>query len=454
VGHIEERIAEFIAEIPAAEVPEAAVRAAHRSSFDCVGCILAAAAQPDAQRIISFAEQEGATGKAAVLGTGLTTSPGVAALANGTLAHWLDYDDGRTACGHAASVLFPATLAMAQSLGAGGRDLLVAYAIGLEVVNHISDACRYEEKVSGFHRTALFGILGATAAAARLAGLDQRRTMMALGTAGSMPSGLVRNFGSHTKPLHAGMAARGAVTAVQLAADGWTGSADILGGQLGWADSYIGDYDYDTMARGLGERWLTAETPPLIKEYPCCGASHGPLEALFALMSEHGFTAADVEEVEVGAPHDSMVMMYREPASGFQGKFSLLYSVATALVDGRLDVDSFSDAKLARPEYAEAAAKVRITLTSSWDSAGTGGNDHARVKPGDTLPVVVRLKDGRRLERASERIAGLRTPEAVEGKFRDNAARLLPAARVAEAVVAWGKLPELSEVGAAVRTVC
>jgi 2-methylcitrate dehydratase PrpD len=450
---VEQRIAEFIVGTPASDIPETAMTAAFSSALDCVGCILAAV-QPGNQAIVTLAGEEGGDGECSVIGTAVRTSRGMAALANGTLAHWLDYDDGRTACGHAASVLLPTLLAIGEPLGASGHDLLAAYAIGLEVANHISDACPYEEKEAGFHRTSLFGTLGATAAAARLLGLDQQQSVMALGIAGSMGGGLCQNFGTFAKPLHAGSASRNAVTAAQLAGDGWTGSADVLGGPAGWASSYIGYFDYDAMAAELGKAWRTAAATPMIKKYPCCGGSHGPLDSLLSLMAEHRFTARDVVQVEVGAPYDSMVMMYRQPASGFQGKFSLLYSIATALVDGRIDVDSFSDAKLARPEYAEAAAKVRINVTEKWDTGtGTGGNDHSRFKPGDALPVVVHLRDGSRLSRSTARVAGLQTQEEVAAKFRSNAARRLSLADADDALGRWTELAQLPDVRTALRTV-
>jgi 2-methylcitrate dehydratase PrpD len=452
VGHVEERIAEFIVGTSASEVPKAALKAAQNSVFDCVGCILAAAAQPHSQGILRFVQEETAAGESTVIGTGLRTSRSMAALANGTLAHWLDYDDGRTACGHAASVLLPAALAIGEPASVSGRELLTAYAIGLEAATHISDACPYEEKVAGFHRTSLFGTLGATATAARLLGLNQQQTVMALGIAGSTGTGVCQNFGTYTKPLHAGSASRNAVTAARLAGDGWTGSDDIFAGPLGWAAAYVGHYNYEAMAEDLGAVWRTAKATPMIKKYPCCGASHGPLDSLLSLMAEHGFTARDVAELEVGAPYDSMVMIYREPASGFQGKFSLLYSIATALVDGHLDVDSFQDAKLARQEYAEVVSKIKINVTSKWDTGnGTGGSDHSRFKPGDALPVIVRLRDGRTLSRSTARIAGLQTPEEMAGKFRRNAARTLPPDQVDAALECWASLNELPDIREAMR---
>ncbi|MFT4085140.1 MAG: MmgE/PrpD family protein [Nocardioides sp.] len=463
MGTTEERLAEFVAETPVDRIPAAALDGARRSVLDVVGCILAALPDPDIAPVLRLAPPLSADPDrpaGTVLGVGLRTDPASAALANGTLAHWLDYDDGRTACGHAASVLLPAALAAAEIGGAGGPELLAGYALGLEATTHLSDACHYEEKTAGFHRTSLFGTLGATAAAARILGLDAVRTRMALAIAASTGAGLCRNFGTATKPLHAGLGARNAITAALLAADGWTGSPEILGGPNGWS-SYVGHLDLPAIADGLdalrrpGATWRTVARPPMIKAVPCCGASHGPLESLLGLIAEHGFSHRDVTEVEVGVPYDSMVLMYDDPECGFQGKFSLRYTIATALIDGRIEVDSFTDERLHRPEYAETSAKVRLRVTSKWDtSVGTGGNDHARFKPGDALPVVVRLRDGRRLTRATPRVSGLGEETELLAKFRANAARSLPAESVAAAASAWARLPELPDVRLAIDRTC
>lgn len=448
---VEQRIAEFVVGTETNEVPEAAIEAARRSIFDCVGCMLAASAQPHGQKIIQFARQEGAPGQSTIFGSDQKTSRSMAALANATLAHGLDYDDGRTASGHACGVFFPTALAVGEPLGVSGRELLTAYAIGLEVITHIADACHFEEKEAGFHLTSLMGTMGATATAARLMGLSQEQTVMALGIAGSMGTGIIQNFGTYTKPLHSGLASKNAVIAARLAADGWTASDNILGGLVGWSAAYMKNYDYEAMARDLGGPWRTAARTPLIKQYPCCGMSHGPLDSLLRLMAEHGFTHRDVEQLEVRATYDSLVMMFPEPASGFQGKFSLSYTLATALIDGKLDIDSFTDEKLARPEYAETVAKIKVGLTSKWE---TGTRETSRrVRRDDALPLIVRLKDGRTLSRSAGRVDGLQTPEEIMTKFRGNASRALSPDDVEATLDGWWRLDELSDIREATRTV-
>lgn len=445
MGQVEERIAEFILETSPESIPEECYRVARDGCFDCVGVMLAGAAEPHGRIIADFVRREGAAGPCTVAGTDIRTAPAMAALANGTLAHALDYDD-MGGFGHPSAVLLPAALSIAELNGTSGRELLAAYIIGFEVACHLSRGTNYIQGERGFHSTAVFGTLGAAAAACRLLGLSRRQTVMALGIAASTPSGVLQNFGTHTKPLHAGMAARNGVMAALLARDGWLSSPDAVAGPIGWATAYLGEGRYDTraMVRDLGRVWLTRERI-VIKKYPCCGSNHSALDSLLGLMREYGFTADDVEEVEVyGLPGIAHVLLYPEPEYAFQGKFSINYCVATALVDGRVDIESFRDEKLARPELKEALRKVEIKVVPKWSP------DYAH-HPAQT-PLTVRLKDGRVLSRATNRhtmrgsVTNPLTPEELKAKFRSNALRSLPEAQVERAVELWWSLPDLTDL--------
>ncbi len=451
MGKVEERIAEFVLETDPESIPEDCYRVARDGCFDCVGVMLAGAAEPHGRMIADFARREGAPGPCTVAGTEIQTAPAMAALANGTLAHALDYDD-MGGFGHPSAVLLPAALSLAELNGTPGRELLAAYVIGFEVACHLSRGANYIQGERGFHSTAVFGTLGAAAAACRLLGLSRRQTVMALGIAASMPSGVLQNFGTHTKPLHAGMAARNGVMAALLAREGWLSSPDAVAGPIGWATAYLGEGRYDTraMVKDLGTVWFTKERI-VIKKYPCCGSNHSALDSLLSLMREYGFAAADVEEVEVyGLPGIAHVLLYPEPEYAFQGKFSINYCVATALVDGGVEVESFNDEKLARPELREALRKVEIKVTPKWDP---GYSPH----PAET-PVTVRLKDGRVLTRSTNRhtmrgsVANPLTPEELKAKFRANGLRSLAGEEVERAIELWWSLPELPDIREATAT--
>ncbi len=445
MGKVEEAIAEFIVSTNPEAIPEACYRVVRDACFDCVGVMLAGAAEPHGRVIADLVRREGAPGPCAVVGTDIRTGPTMAALANGTLAHALDYDD-MGGFGHPSAVLLPAALAAGELVGASGRDLLTAYISGFEVACHLARGASYVQGERGFHSTAVFGTLGAAAAACRLLGLDRHRTVMALGIAASMPSGVLQNFGTHTKPLHAGMAARNGVMAVLLAREGFLSSPDAVAGPIGWAAAYLGEgrYDPEKMVKDLGKVWLSQERI-VIKKYPCCGSNHSALDSLLGLMNDYGFTAEDVEEVEVyGLPGIAHVLLYPDPEYAFQGKFSINYCVASALVDGRVDIETFKDEKLTRPEFKAALARVEVKVVPKWDPAYS-------AHPAET-PVVVRLKDGRVLRRSTNRhtmrgsAADPLTAEELWAKFRANALRCLPESQVAEAARVWWSLPELSDL--------
>lgn len=452
MGKTETRIAEFIADTTADSIPVESFRAAREACFDCVGVALAGAAQPHGRMIANFVAEEGASGACTVLGAGLRTSASMAALANGTIGHALDFDD-MGGFGHPSVVLLPPALAIGERAGASGRDLLAAYVIGFEVGRHLSRGAHYNQGERGFHSTSVFGTMAATAVACRLLELDTAQTVMALGIAGSMPSGVLQNFGSYTKPLHAGLSSRNGVMAALLARSGYQACDNIVESRVGWAAAYLGEGNYDPppMVRDLGTLW-TSRDSIVIKKYPCCGSNHSALDSLLALKREYGFELEDVAEVEVaGLPSISHVLLYPDPTSAFQGKFSLPYTIASAVVDGRIEIDSFAEGQNTRPELREALKLIEVKVRSRWDPDWEA---HPRENP-----VTVRLKDGRVLERSTNRHhmhgspSDPLTPEELQAKFRDNARRSLDQTQVEEAVGAWWTLDEQPDIRAAMRSV-
>ena len=452
MGKTETRIAEFIIETDPSDMPVESFKAAREACFDCVGVMLAGAAQPHGHMMAEFVAEEGARGDCSVLGTAVRTSPSMAALANGTLGHALDYDD-MGGFGHPSVVLLPPALAVGERMGISGRELLSAYIVGYEVGTHLNRGSNYIQGERGFHSTSVFGTLAATAVACRLLRLSKEQTIMALGIAGSMPSGVLQNFGTHTKPLHAGLSSRSGVMAALLARKGYLACDNIVESKVGWAAAYMGEGNYDlpAMVKDLGSVWTSANSI-VIKKYPCCGSNHSTLDSLLGLIREHGFTLDEVDEVEVaGLPAISHVLLYPDPRSSFQGKFSLAYNVATALVDGQINMASFEGDRVLRSEYRQALDKVEIKVRSKWDS------DY-ESHPSEN-PVTVRLKNGRTFTRTTNRHAMHGTPadplsqEELHGKFRQNARLVLSDEQVEEALRLWWMLDELPEIGRATAAV-
>lgn len=452
MGVSEERLARFVTETSPDAIPPESYRAALQASFDCIGVALAGAAQPHGRMIVDFVDEQGGKPACTIIGNKLRTSSYLAALANGTLGHALDYDD-MGGFGHPSVVLLPTALAVGELLGKSGRDLLSAYVIGFEVAIQLRRGSDNAQGLTGFHSTAIFGTIGATAVAARLMGLTKQQTLMAFGLAGSMPSGILQNFGTHTKPLHAGMTCRSGVMAAALAKRGWLATDSFLESKVGWAHAYLGEgkYDPDEMTANLGKVWLSKNSI-VIKKYPCCGSNHSALDALIPILTENKISLDDVVRVDVdNVPAISHVLLHPNPAYGFQGKFSLHYNVATALVDKKIRIESFSDEAYNRPEYRAAREKTQVNVMSNW---------HPDYEHHPTSnPVTVTLKDGRKLTKRVNRHTMHGAPadplseQELKDKFRYCGRMRLPDGQVEEAVNAWWSLdraPKLTELLASV----
>ena len=444
-----ETIASWIVNTNYEDIPPEAIRVANESCFDLLGVILAGSTQPVGEIIQQYVDDSGGSNQATVLASGLQTSLANAALANGTMGHALDYDDFG-GFGHPTVAIFPALLALGESLNSTGRDLLEAYVIGCELGLALQHTTKYAQMERGFHSTAVIGRMAATAACAKLLGLDQEKTVVALGIAGSMASGVIHNFGTMVKPLHAGLTCRDAVMAVQFAQRGFTAGHQIFEHPLGFTTPILGEgiYDLNQMAEDLGNPFRVQDAL-IIKKYPCCGGNHAMLDSLFSLMREHNFTWEDVASAEVDQSYLSIVMLYPEPDDPLKGKFSAKYNVAAALVDGEIGIGTFSDKKIADPEIQSAMEKVTTRVMSKWEeSAG-------EVSKG--LPVRITLKDGRSFEHVTARdmiLGGAKNPwgsDSIKGKFEVNAGMVLPEDRVAETVETWSEIAEVTDLTETIR---
>ena len=441
-------IAKWIVNTTYEDIPPDAIRVANESCFDVIGGILAGAAQPVGDIIKKYVADQGAAPQATVLSSGSQSSVANAALANGTMGHALDFDDFG-GFGHPTVAIFPALLAIGEHSGATGRDLLEAYVVGCEVGLALQHATKYKQMDKGFHSTAVIGRLACTAACAKLMKLDHDQTVMALGMAGSMASGLIHNFGTMTKPLHAGLTCRDGVTAAQLAQRGLTAGDQIIEHPFGFATTVLGEgiYDLDDMAENLGKPYRVQDAL-MIKKYPCCGGNHAMLDSLFSLMRDNNFTHEDVASAEVDQSYYSVVMLYQDPDDELKGKFSAKFNVAAALVDGEIAVDTFTQEKIADPTINETMGKVRTRVMAKSEEMLTRSEDGHKVK--------ITLKDGRVFEHVTARadiLGSQKNPwgfDSIKSKFQENVALVLSQEGVDDAVNAWSDILQVSDVSGTV----
>jgi 2-methylcitrate dehydratase PrpD len=378
-------LADFIV---TAAPPAAARLAAARALLDTVGVTLAGASQPAARIVQRVIEADG-SGPCRVLGTLLHAGPGNAALANGTAAHALDYDDMCfVSLAHPSAPLVAAALAAADAAGASGVALLDAYVVGFELEGRLGRVMNPRHYQRGWHCTSTLGTLGAAAAASRLLGLDTVAAGHALSIAASEASGLKENFGTMVKPLHAGLAARNGVLAAQLAKAGMTASPAAIDGPQGFLAAMdselpaLGDYAAD-----LGTRWEILDTGITVKLYPSCAGTHPTLDALIDLKRRERFSSDEIEAIEVGVdPIVPTILIYDRPSSGLEAKFSMPFCAAAAVVHGRVGLETFEAGQIADPAVVAMQSRVTMQIDPTLD-ASAPALTQARV--------TVRLRDGR-----------------------------------------------------------
>ena len=359
-------ISEFSTGLSFNDLPAAAIDAAKRSILDTLAVGVAGARSSTGQSAINAFAANGAGGTATVLGTKFTAHPALAALINGTLGHALDFDDvwadddGVIAWrGHPSVCVLPAVLAAGEAEGCDGATALLAYIIGVEIAGKLGTVFGPHLGRAGFHPTPIVGTVGAAAAVARVIKLDPRRVSAMLGLAATEASGLARNFGTDTKPFHAGHGAQGGVQAALLAREGFTAKAEAVGDFI---KIHSGPDEADAVAvlNTLGKVWDIVAPGLSIKKYPCCRFGHLPLDATFNLLAQERFAASDVETFTIRIqPGADTALIYKEPRTGLEGKFSMEYALAAAVLDGRVTLASFSDEMVRRPEVRALMKRVR-----------------------------------------------------------------------------------------------
>jgi len=388
---ITQRLAEFVACTQSGAIPAEAREQARRAFLDTLGVTLAGCRE-DAGRIAAeIVREQGGVEDSSVLGHCFGAPASEAALVNGTSAHALDFDDvSMSMRGHPSVPLVPAVLALGEKLESSGRDVIDAFIIGFEVECKIGRLVGAPHYGLGWHPTATFGSLGAAAACARLLRLDPDRTRMALGIAASMASGARRNFGSMTKPLHAGWAARSGIVAAQLAQRGFTADDEALEAPDGWLHAASGGAPVDSSPIGrLGAPWEIVSPGIGVKLYPCCYFTHLAIDAALELRPQVAPHFGEIESVRVSVSPGTMMVLRKEPPqTGLEGKFSMEYCVATALADGEVTLDSFTDEAVARPNIRDLTGRVRVTEDGPPSNAPIGGSAVVEIAFRDRDPVT------------------------------------------------------------------
>lgn len=420
-----EAVASFISRTSLGALPADAPEKAAKVIADTFAVMLAGAGSEVREPLLRYANAGHERGPIPLLGTGLSASPETAALVNGTFGHALDYDDVLAMMpAHPSAVILAATLASLDGQKVSGKSFLEAYVVGIEVGGKLGVGMTQGHYYRGFHATGTLALFSAVAALAKLHGLDVATTRQALGIAASTASGLRRNFGTMTKPLHTGLAARNALTALRLAQSGFTSAPDILEAPTGFFSTYgVEESSPDAMVSGLGKPFVVSDPGIAIKKFPCCYATHRAMDGLLALRSKLGFEASSVERIVCKMPPGGMrVLTYPRPTTGLEGKFSLPYTLAAGALDGRFSLGTFTDAAVRRTEIARL-----YELIDAREDASSRGDDPRFDKQSSGsrgfVQVEVKLRDGRsdavRVDKAPGSPSRDLTWDELRGKFMD-----------------------------------
>lgn len=383
-------LGEFLETVRFADLPEEAISLARDAFTDTIGVIMAGLDEPVVKIVYDEVTLAPPAGQArACLSEASITAPD-AALLSGTAAHALDYDD-QALTGHPSAILVPAILAEGEFLKSTGQEMVVAYVAGYEVWAELVRRSRnYHAK--GWHPTSVFGSVSAAAAVAVLRKLPAERASTALAIAASHAGGLAINFGTMTKPYHAGMAARNGVISARLAARGATASAVAFEHPRGYLTAFSPEAtaDWDSPCE-LGRHWHILGHRLCIKRYPTCYFMHRSFDSTVRLLEGKNVHPDDVEEVEVIMGRgQTTVLAHERPRTGLEAKFSGQFAMAAAVILGRMGLEEVTDEVAVREDMTAFYPKVRLTPIDEYDSRDPAHSPSDRV--------IVRLKDGTELD--------------------------------------------------------
>ena len=378
---VTDHVASFVVATKATDIPKHVQHLGKRSVIDGIGLALAGAKSECghvAQRYLAGLGlvPEGCT----VIGTSLRMPARFAAFANGLAIHADDYDDTQLAVAkdrvyglltHPTAPALPPALALAERERGSGVDFMLAYQVGVEVECKVAEAIAPRHYQQGFHSTATCGSIGAAAGAAKLLGLDVEATRRALSLGATQAAGLRENFGTMTKPFHAGRAAENGVTAAELARIGFTASSNGLEADRGFFRAAGGGFETGAIMGKLGHPWTFATPGVSIKPHPSGSLTHPGMGAMLDLVKQHDIKPQQVKRVSVGTNHNMPnALIHRKPKNELQAKFSMEFSMAILLLERRAGLQEYTDEVVLRPDVQAMIERIEFGVHPEAEAAG------------------------------------------------------------------------------------
>ncbi len=450
---ITERLADCIASVRYDTLPEDVINMSKVVTLDGVANMLAGSIQPLGKILIRYVSSMGGKSAATVIGSGFKTSPPFAAFANAAFCHSMDYEAMWWPPTHPTSPVLPAVLALGEHKGLAGKKVIEALVAGFEVQGRLNRCVEwFKEPYSCFHPPGTIGVIGSAAACSKVLGLDPWKTRMALGIAASRTGGLWANTGTMTKSQHSANSARSGVESALLAWEGYTSNEDIIENKKGGFGRLIfgEEADLEIAVKDFGRPYLMVNPGIYIKKYPAQTTTHWGIETTLEIRNRYDLNPADIHQVVVNVGYPNWSAHWPSPKTGLEGKFSIHYTVAVALIDGNLRIDSFTDERRFSPDIEEMLGRITVVEDKGIPEGLNFAQTWAETK--------ITLKDGRMFQARCDRPRGRwdnpLTREERLFKFHDCAQQLLntkDASRVNELVERLERLKNITELTSILR---
>jgi 2-methylcitrate dehydratase PrpD len=438
---VTQEVVNFIASSRIDRFPDDVVQQGKRCLVDGFGVVLAGSTLEGSKIVHEYVKAGGGTPGSTVFAAASMKAPvELAALANGASGHAMDYDDTQLSTTpdrtfglltHPTVPALASALAVAEQLGASGQDFLQAFLVGFEVECKIAEAISPDHYNRGFHSTGTIGTFAAAAAAAKLLKQEPAVVAHTITIAASMSSGIRVNFGSMTKPLHAGRAAQNGIVAATLASGGFTGGGDGLDGQWGFFSVFAGGADTERISGALGKPFTIVNPGVSIKPYPCGSLSHPSMDAMLKLVVDHDIKPDQIKQIRVRAGSNILEpLRYKTAKTELEAKFCLAFLMTALVLRRKAGIHEFTDEFVS----SEPVQRMMPLVETKFDPA-------IEAKGFDKMRSVIEvdLKDGRSFVQPSdERYRGGPekpfTREELHEKFSDCASLILPKERIVKAL--------------------
>lgn len=432
---VTQTLARHVATHPSKGWSDAVEHEAHRTFLNWLGCAVGAAQHESAHAALGAVRMLQPAPQASVLGRAEKVDMAGAALINGITSHTFDFDDTHLkTIIHPAGPVASAVLALAEHKGLSGRTVIDALVLGIDVACRVGNTMYPEHYDRGWHITGSTGTLGAAAGCARLLGLNEQQTAMALGIAASQPIGMREQFGTMTKPFHPGGAARAGLMSALLASQGFTASPRALEAPRGMIQTVSTKYAWNEITDELGQRFEISFNT--YKPFACGIVIHPSIDACAQLRAQ-GVKPEEIERIDLKV-HSLVLELTgkKEPADGLQGKFSVYHGCACGLMFGKAGEEQYADAIVTRPDMVELRRKVVATVDEHIDEA--------------SVDVTAVLKDGRQVhvfvKHAIGSLENPMTDAMLETKFHDLSDPVIGRGKTDALIAACWKLAGTADV--------